>query len=101
MTSRFISVGAENILYHPRSSAQYPVHPRRCGEHRDGLPVNRWEDGSSPQVRGTCQRPLWGGVKERFIPAGAGNILPETSYYIKLLLLNMNLPHSCQLRSKL
>ena len=52
------------------------VHPRRCGEHEvEGNKIPE-KYGSSPQVRGTSPRSEVTYDTQRFIPAGAGNILP-------------------------
>ena len=50
-----------------------PVHPRVCGEHWAAWPFAWPFAGSSPRVRGTRDATTKGLLKERFIPACAGN----------------------------
>jgi len=50
-----------------------PVHPRRRGEHHVAGRSEHPVVGSSPQARGTLNLPRRQFLKQRFIPAGAGN----------------------------
>ena len=50
-----------------------PVHPRRCGERVYVEWLDRYINGSSPQVRGTVVAAAIRPAICRFIPAGAGN----------------------------
>ena len=49
------------------------VHPRSRGEHIQYVHVAPRNGGSSPLARGTHTLFARGGVKQRFIPARAGN----------------------------
>ena len=53
------------------------VHPRACGEQARHRCSPRPKGGSSPRVRGTVQRGRFFIVWFRFIPARAGNRIPE------------------------
>ena len=71
---RFIPAGAGNISLAYLETSRPSVHPRGCGEHLE-LAIARAEAvGSSPRVRGTCTSGRASAFKNRFIPAGAGNI---------------------------
>ena len=74
---RFIPAGAGNTGVACNARRNRPVHPRRCGEHFSVAAVARSPVGSSPQVRGTPLGALLVGIRNRFIPAGAGNTLPD------------------------
>ena len=50
-----------------------PDHPRRCGEHRLGLPEISPRGGSSPQMRGAPRRAKSWFSPVRIIPADAGS----------------------------
>ena len=75
--ARFIPASAGNTLTGSLPSAAKSVHPRVRGEHK--IEDKRFVPviGSSPRPRGTpCVR--WQGRwPDRFIPASAGNTLPE------------------------
>ncbi len=49
------------------------VHPRRRGERWDRVAKDAKRDGSSPQARGTGKNNRVHRLRQRFIPAGAGN----------------------------
>ena len=71
--ARFIPAGAGNTLDTDIGIGAMTVHPRRRGEH---LPEDRrdnFDDGSSPQARGTLSESALLRKLVRFIPAGAGN----------------------------
>ena len=70
---RFIPACAGNARQPSASRSQTAVHPRVCGERRLPRDVHSQDDGSSPRVRGTPQRPLAVCCPLRFIPACAGN----------------------------
>ncbi len=70
---RFIPAGAGNTVRFVVPAPNLAVHPRRRGEHTvDGawLPSS---SGSSPQARGTRWMQVGHHLRNRFIPAGAGN----------------------------
>ena len=70
---RFIPAGAGNTEESGGYERTETVHPRGCGEHCRGDPIQCAQAGSSPRVRGTLMNiGLWGWTF-RFIPAGAGN----------------------------
>ena len=54
-------------------TSPHSVHPRRCGEHSIYACITFIAFGSSPQVRGTLVPFHNEYIKQRFIPAGAGN----------------------------
>ena len=70
---RFIPACAGNSPVGRGSCSQRAVHPRVCGELRDGIPAVNNYAGSSPRVRGTHRGGFRGAVAPRFIPACAGN----------------------------
>ena len=70
---RFIPAGAGNTADPTTSRGPRPVHPRRRGEHPEHGHICDFVDGSSPQARGTRDRPADRSALDRFIPAGAGN----------------------------
>ena len=49
------------------------VHPRAGGEHPTSTSKRCWKTGSSPRGRGTRQLMLVSQIRQRFIPARAGN----------------------------
>ena len=54
-----------------------PVHPRACGERISNRVPASSSNGSSPRMRGTAPIPIPRPPLLRFIPAHAGNGLPE------------------------
>ena len=69
-----IPAGAGNMPVGPERSLIFQAHPRRCGEHSKERLRRSWVQGSSPQVRGTCQYDIATLDAVGLIPAGAGNI---------------------------
>ena len=74
---RFIPAGAGNSSAPAHKPKMAPVHPRRCGEQAEYRRMVVVLHGSSPQVRGTGLLGELGAIKVRFIPAGAGNRVPN------------------------
>ncbi len=74
---RFIPACAGNAATRKPRRASCAVHPRVCGERGPNAINNTFAGGSSPRVRGTrcCWAPH--GRRRRFIPACAGNALPD------------------------
>ncbi len=74
---RFIPARAGNTASPGRRGWRRAVHPRACGEHGliDGH--HRGHRGSSPRVRGTLLTTTFRLLRERFIPARAGNTCPS------------------------
>ncbi len=70
---RFIPAGAGNAITAYPCLALRTVHPRGCGERLRNRQITRLVNGSSPRVRGTRSYSLHPALRERFIPAGAGN----------------------------
>ncbi len=70
---RFIPARAGNAAVRPTNLCEGPVHPRACGERNVTVVLSVTRLGSSPRVRGTPTRRVALMVRERFIPARAGN----------------------------
>ncbi len=70
---RFIPAGAGNTSAENRSIAPTSVYPRWRGEHDKSLTKNNSTPGLSPLARGTHHYFGKSVIKNRFIPAGAGN----------------------------
>ena len=88
---RFIPAPAGNTSVADRPTASPPVHPRACGEHARCNTRSCAPRGSSPRLRGTQRDAARMRVKERFIPAPAGN----TSALKPLRSLNTVHPRAC------
>ena len=73
--SRFIPAGAGNTRTARRSHTPKSVYPRWRGEHDKSLTKNNSTPGLSPLARGTHHYFGKSVIKNRFIPAGAGNTL--------------------------
>ena len=76
---RFIPAGAGNTNCPSASGFSETVHPRWRGEHCFSLGASEPTNGSSPLARGTLIDYIEDSHRTRFIPAGAGNTLPECS----------------------
>ncbi len=76
---RFIPAGAGNTEGGGKRWREGTVHPRGCGEHcrRHGQELR--VRGSSPRVRGTRLAAYLARARSRFIPAGAGNTIPDNT----------------------
>ncbi len=70
---RFIPARAGNTSTPRQCPARKTVHPRACGEHRQGQAGLDMRNGSSPRVRGTLADHVANSARKRFIPARAGN----------------------------
>ena len=70
---RFIPACAGNSLRGMLEGSVGPVHPRVCGEQKNGPRQHIAGNGSSPRVRGTAYAACWKAALGRFIPACAGN----------------------------
>src|SRR5690606_14727340 len=70
---RFIPAPAGNTSIQVITALLPAVHPRTCGEHLGAVSFSGYRHGSSPHLRGTLERRLGGGARQRFIPAPAGN----------------------------
>ena len=75
--ARFIPARAGNTRWPRRRCSCCSVHPRSRGEHPEKATRGVPGYGSSPLARGTLQRADGHGVRERFIPARAGNTAGE------------------------
>ena len=76
---RFIPARAGNMQLTPPFIAWITVHPRTCGEHAPVRVNVPRLTGSSPHVRGTSVHVSVTWTWDRFIPARAGNIPPDSS----------------------
>ena len=70
---RFIPASAGNTCCWLCRSGTHTVHPRVCGEHGEVRISAGERTGSSPRLRGTQSRGFAGSIRQRFIPASAGN----------------------------
>ena len=70
-----IPAGAGNMTHPQSQDRAMRAHPRRCGEHSEGIKQDATVTGSSPQVRGTFARRCAASTLMGLIPAGAGNIV--------------------------
>ncbi len=73
MPQRLIPAGAGNTSTERSVTSQRPAHPRGCGEHAWPCRSAESQAGSSPRVRGTLLESGAAVLRERLIPAGAGN----------------------------
>ena len=71
--TRFIPAGAGNTGVIPIAARNAAVYPRWRGEHDKSLTKNNSTPGLSPLARGTHHYFGKSVIKNRFIPAGAGN----------------------------
>ena len=76
---RFIPAHAGNAAAARRSSRARTVHPRARGERSSKVRSQSCTSGSSPRTRGTPGGPRSSRVRERFIPAHAGNASPTST----------------------
>ncbi len=76
---RFIPAHAGNTGGLTAAHRTLPVHPRACGEHSPARCPTRMSAGSSPRMRGTPDPRGHVGLRQRFIPAYAGNTNRGTS----------------------
>ncbi len=74
--ARFIPAGAGNTEGAEEYRIQNAVYPRWRGEHDKSLTKNNSTPGLSPLARGTHHYFGKSVIKNRFIPAGAGNTAP-------------------------
>ena len=74
---RFIPAWAGNTQLDQRSCNEAAVHPRVGGEHGDWSRPLRFLAGSSPRGRGTHDQGRVCYGPDRFIPAWAGNTIPQ------------------------
>ena len=70
---RLIPAGAGNTGWQIAEHRSHPAHPRRRGEHTAALDASVQSTGSSPQARGTRAGQACHELRQRLIPAGAGN----------------------------
>ena len=70
---RFIPADAGNTVHAKKRHEAQSVHPRGCGEYIHLIGVDAPFGGSSPRMRGILGEAHWLQVRQRFIPADAGN----------------------------
>ena len=75
---RFIPACAGNSSTEKKDLQMTPVHPRLRGELNAGRGSRNFYAGSSPLARGTPYVARYVTKKIRFIPACAGNSIPDT-----------------------
>ncbi len=76
---RFIPACAGNVSSFRIRAVLNAVHPRMCGERHFFRAVNWNVAGSSPHVRGTSIEAMGEMGRNRFIPACAGNVWPQSA----------------------
>ena len=76
---RFIPAGAGNTTSESTGKRSSPVYPRWRGEHAQASINSRAMSGLSPLARGTLSLRSGRRLRNRFIPAGAGNTVFRTS----------------------
>jgi len=74
---RFIPAPAGNPEGERWPASHGAVHPRACGEPTMAGRRSPGTNGSSPRLRGTPVRRMRRRIRDRFIPAPAGNPLPR------------------------
>ena len=72
---RFIPACAGNTSAPAEMIWYRAVHPRVRGEHLALIPPQLGVFGSSPRARGTLEKVFRSHLRDRFIPACAGNTL--------------------------
>ena len=80
--TRFIPAGAGNTSRRRSTPQGRTVHPRGRGEHSRSRANSGEPNGSSPRARGTLTASPSSQVRDRFIPAGAGNTLRHVRRYV-------------------
>ena len=75
---RLIPAHAGSTRRHPPWNPTLEAHPRSRGEHAKKSKSRNLGKGSSPLARGTPQGNFTLAVKERLIPACAGNTAPHS-----------------------
>ncbi len=75
---RFIPAGAGNTFSMPLFMPPNAVYPRWRGEHKSPTFSPLSPAGLSPLARGTRHKDVLRAIRNRFIPAGAGNTKPST-----------------------
>ncbi len=75
---RFIPAGAGNTTSESTGKRSSPVYPRWRGEHAQASINSRAMSGLSPLARGTLSLRSGRRLRNRFIPAGAGNTSSST-----------------------
>ena len=73
---RFIPAGAGNMAMRFVNVSSSAVYPRWRGEYWSRILAHTYKCGLSPLARGIFDNILKGLLDSRFIPAGAGNIMP-------------------------
>ena len=81
---RFIPACAGNAAVLQVSPAEVSVHPRMRGERRDVVLRGLSLGGSSPHARGTPPLPHAQPTQRRFIPACAGNAVPQSKWTLMM-----------------
>ena len=76
---RFIPAHAGNTARKEVGEYGPTVHPRACGEHAYADYLEEARSGSSPRMRGTQAQQCAHRTYPRFIPAHAGNTIPQPS----------------------
>src|SRR5690606_14148401 len=74
---RYIPASAGNRTIQGASMPTKAVHPRVCGEQKNGQAYIARLGGTSPRLRGTDDRATPNLRQRRYIPASAGNSKPH------------------------
>ena len=77
LASRIIPAHAGQTVFATLVNPRFADHPRACGANRIALRSQSRQGGSSPRMRGKLEAGVFGRVRQRIIPAHAGQTAPH------------------------